>query len=331
MRFRELVSPPDAYETGPLNKITDLEGIEVGHFTLIEDAPRCLRTGISVVRISGVYGSPIPAACSVFNGYGKSMGLVQIEELGTVESDIFLTNTLSIGAVQQGAAKLALEDNPEMTSLNVVVMECNDGYLSDIRSLSIREEMVSKAVMDARKDFALGSCGAGTGMICFGYKGGIGSSSRIIEFDGRKYTVGAIVLSNFGRSSDLRIPSLELSNDSGSSAQGAGSLIMILGTDLPLMPHQLKRVSRHMSLAIGLLGAPGHHGSGDISLAFSTAREYSLRDQRLMKNENTISEIFRASAWACVEAIVDSMLSSNSMTGFKGSVKSLKSAVIRKP
>ncbi|HDP77152.1 MAG TPA: S58 family peptidase [Mesotoga infera] len=331
MRFRELARQSDGYETGALNKITDLEGIRVGHYTLTEDSPRCLRTGITVIRIPSVYERPVPAASSVFNGYGKSMGLIQIEELGTLESDIFLTNTLSIGAVHQGAVRLALQSNPELSSLNVVVMECNDGFLSDIRSLSIREEMVSIAVMNARKDFTLGSCGAGTGMICFGYKGGIGSSSRIIEFDGRKYTVGAIVLSNFGRSSDLRIPSLELSDDSGSSAQGAGSLIMIVGTDLPLMPHQLKRVSRHMSLAIGLLGAPGHHGSGDISLAFSTAREYSLSDQRLMSHGNTISEIFRASAWACVEAIVDSMLSSDGMSGFKGSVKSLRSALIGKP
>ncbi|HNU23986.1 MAG TPA: P1 family peptidase, partial [Mesotoga sp.] len=137
MRYRELAYPGDGYETGPLNKITDLEGIRVGHYTLTEDSPRCLRTGISVIRIPYVYERPVPAASSVFNGYGKSMGLIQIEELGTIESDIFLTNTLSIGAVHQGAVRLALQSNPELSSLNVVVMECNDGFLNEIRALAI--------------------------------------------------------------------------------------------------------------------------------------------------------------------------------------------------
>ncbi|MDD2333935.1 MAG: P1 family peptidase, partial [Mesotoga sp.] len=118
------------------------------------------------------------------------------------------------------------------------------------------------------------------------------------------------------------------SQDSG---REKGSLIMILGTDLPLMPHQLKRVTRHMNLAIGILGAPGHHGSGDISLAFTTSREYSLSEQSFMNEGNTISEIFGAAVWACAEAIVDSMLSSDSMTGFKGSVESLRSALISGP
>jgi len=327
MRFRELASPGDGCETGTLNKITDLEGIRVGHYTLTEDTPRCLRTGISVIRIPFVYERPVPAASSVFNGYGKSMGLIQIEELGTIESDIFLTNTLSIGAVHQGAVRLALESNAELSSLNVVVMECNDGFLNEIRALAIKEEMVADTVGNAKKDFQLGSCGAGTGMVCFGYKGGIGSSSRIIEFGGRKYTLGVFVLSNFGRSSDLRIPSLELRPRLQDFDREKGSLIMILGTDLPLMPHQLKRVTRHMNLAIGLLGAPGHHGSGDISLAFTTSREYSLSEQSLMNEGNTISEIFRAAVWACAEAIVDSMLCSGAMTGFKGSVDSLRSAI----
>jgi len=327
MRYRDHAPLPDGLPTGPLNRITDVPGLAVGHHTLIEDSPRVLRTGVSVLRIDDALNRPVAAACHVFNGYGKSMGLVQIEELGSIESSIYLTNTLSIGAVQQGAVALVREANPHLRSHNAVVMECNDGTLSQIATLAVTPEMAGLAMADAREDFALGSVGAGTGMICFGFKGGIGSASRRIAVDGREFTVGALVLANFGRREDLRMPGLETAL-STSGESGDGSLIMIIATDLPLLPHQLKRVARHAGNGMGLLGCPGSNGSGDISIAFSTTTRGGGADtfqQRevIVNDSATMSLAFRAAAWATAEAILDAMVASPAMKSHHGDVPAL--------
>lgn len=327
MRFRQWSPLPDGLPTGPLNSITDVPGLRVGHHTVIEDAPRVLRTGVTVIDIDHVLQRPVAAACHVLNGYGKSMGLVQIEELGSIESPVYLTNTLSIGAVQQGAVRVALAAKPGLRSYNAVVMECNDGTLSDIAALAVTPEMVPLAHADARPDFPCGSLGAGTGMICFAFKGGIGSASRVLAVNGRHYHLGALVLANFGKRSDLRLPgSNQVFADGGESS--AGSLIMIVATDLPLMPHQLKRLARHTPLAIGLLGSPGHHGSGDIALAFSTTTRFggagTIEDRPVVVDDGEVmTAIFRAAAWATAEAILDSMFLSPPMRGHRGEVPSI--------
>lgn len=322
MRYREYAPLKDGFSTGKLNRITDVPRLRVGHCTIDRDQLTIVRTGVTVLRIDDVISKPVWAASNVFNGYGKSIGLVQVDELGTMESHVFFTNTLSIGAVQQGAVKIALRECHDITSFNAVVMECNDSYLSDIASLSVTDSMAIEAYDGAVKDFKMGSVGAGTGMVCFGFKGGIGSSSRMIEIDGREYTLGALVLANFGRTTDLKIPGLVDVNFEEPQRDG-GSLIMVLSTDVPLLPHHLKRIARHLSLSIGILGAPGYHGSGDIALAFSTADRRDPQALTIGEDGSIMSRIFKASVWATVEAILDSMFSSPYTKGFHGTVPSI--------
>lgn len=329
MRFRNCGHHFEWLRSGPLNRITDVEGLGVGHYTLVEDFPRILRTGVTAIRIEDVIRKPLMAASSVFNGYGKSMGLIQIDELGTLESHIYLTNTLSIGAVHQAAIKIALDEYPDLTSHNAIVMECNDSYLNDITALAVSESMAVEAYKNAARDFELGSVGVGTGMVCFDMKGGIGSASRVGVIDGREYTVGSLVLSNFGSRQDLRIEGFDLKQGESLNLAG-GSLIMIVATDIPLLPHHLKRVARHMSLAIGILGAPGYHGSGDISLAFSTARTFDFDTLRIGDSSSNMNLIFRMAVQATTEAILDSMFCSKTMSGLKGTVKSIHETISRK-
>lgn len=326
-RFREIGTLPDSQQPGLSNSILDVEGLTLGHHTLIADAPRILRTGVTVLRIPDVLARPVAAGVHVLNGYGKSMGLVQVEELGTLESDLYLTNTLSIGAVQQGAVRAAQQEKADLCSFNAVVLECNDSHLSDIGALAVTPEMALAARENAGRDCVQGSVGAGTGMVCFGFKGGIGSASRRVEIAGRSFTVGALVLSNFGRREDLRLPGLP-SWEPGGPGNGQGSLIMVVATDLPLMPHQLKRVARHMPLAIGLLGCPGHPGSGDIALALSTTMRFgggeALATREVLADDHeALVEVFRAAAWSTAEAILDSMFASPTMTGLRGTVEGI--------
>lgn len=322
MRFREYSTLPDGLPVGKLNKISDVSGLKVGHFTLREDSPKVLRTGVSVLKIPKISERPLMAACDVFNGFGKSLGLIQVEELGNIESDVYFTNTLSIGAVQQGAVKLALREKPDLRTFNAVVMECNDGYLSDIASLAVEETMVFAASGDAREDFELGSVGAGTGMVCFGFKGGIGSASRIFILGGAQYNLGALVLANFGSACDLKLPGLEIFPAKRPTPEG-GSLIMVVATDIPLLPHQLKRVARHTSLAIGILGASGYHGSGDITLAFTTGESSETTCGEIGQDTGSMDLIFKAAVWSTVEAILDSMFASPFTQGYRGAVDTI--------
>lgn len=322
---------PDDIPCGALNKITDVAGLKVGHHTIIQDEPVLLRTGTSVLEIADVNEQPVAAACHVFNGYGKTLGLMQVEELGSMESHVYLTNTLSTGAIHQGAIKAVLSRNPEVKTFNPVVAECNDGMMSNIAALAITPEMVPLAHRNATRDFELGSVGAGTGMICFGFKGGFGSSSRMIEIDGQSFVLGVLVLSNFGRREDLRIPGMH-HRFAGGPGTGQGSLIMIAATDLPLLPHQLERVARHMTMAIGFLGAPGHHGSGDIALAFSTSQRIEkspaiTSKPILSENGELMNRIFRAAVWSTAEAILDSLFTSPTMKGINGEVLSIRDVI----
>jgi D-aminopeptidase len=327
LRYRRLRTLPDGLPTGSLNLISDVPGIRVGHHTIWEEAPRILRTGVTALTIPNVVAQPVAAATHVFNGFGKSLGLMQIDELGTMESPVYLTNTLSVGAVHQGAVAVAQRERSPLRTYNPIVMECNDGRLSDIDALAVTPAMAALAHDAATENFELGSVGAGTGMICFGHKGGIGSSSRCIEVAGNEFTVGALVLSNFGRREDLRLPGTALSLAPG-VMDGNGSLILIVATDLPLMPHQLRRVARHAALCIGQLGTPGYHGSGDVVVAFSTGLRLgsgeAMRSANIIANDGEAMNLaFRAAAWSCTEAILDSMLASPAVKGLRAEVPSL--------
>ena len=199
-----------------------------------------------------------PAAVHVINGYGKTTGLLQIEELGTLESPIALTNTLSVGIVQQALVKYMLKQNKEIglsaETINVVVGECNDSYLNDIRACAVCEQDVYDAIQNASADFALGSVGAGRGMSCFEMKGGIGSSSRIVSIGRQNYTIGALVLTNFGRKQDFSFSSYDFSTFTDSSVE-QGSIIILLATDIPLSSRQLKRLCKRMPIALAKTGS----------------------------------------------------------------------------
>lgn len=306
---------------GKYNKISDVSGILVGHKTLSDGDTQ---TGVTVILPrKDIFRQKCPAAAHVINGFGKTSGLIQIEELGTLESPIALTNTLSVGTVQQALVKHMLKENQEIGlstgTVNVVVGECNDGYLNAIRSCAVTEADVYEAIDDAKEDFALGSVGAGTGMSCFEMKGGIGSSSRLLSIGRQTYTSGALVLSNFGKKQDFRFEHNAFSSCQDTAPE-QGSIMIILATDLPLSSRQLKRMCKRTSAALARIGSWLGNGSGDIAIAFSTGntiRHDDLNAIQLMQilNENYMDLVFRATIEACEEAILSSLKYAETVIG----------------
>ena len=294
---------------GPRNLITDVPGVRVGHCTV--DADGC-HTGVTVVLppCRNPFTSKLTAASCVFNGYGKTLGLVQVDELGTLETPIALTNTLNVGKVHDAMVSYMVElcrrDGIDLTSVNPVVCECNDSRISDIQRRPVGEREVLQAIESASADFAQGAVGAGRGTICYGLKGGIGSSSRQMEIDGEVYTLGVLVQSNYGASADLRVAALP----EGLAESDQGSIILILATDLPLSARQLKRVLRRTSVGMARLGSYIGHGSGEIAVGFTTAPRQeagSFTLQRALKEE-LMNLPFRAAGECAEEAILQSML-----------------------
>lgn len=315
---------------GTLNSIGDVPGVRVGHRTLLDGE---IRTGVTAIIPHGgnLYREKPVAAVHVLNGFGKSAGLVQVEELGTIETPILLTNTLSVGTCCTALVRHAIEHNEdigrETATVNPVVFECNDGYLNDIQALAVSEEDARAALAKASSRFEVGSVGAGCGMSTFGFKGGIGTSSRRIVLDGQSFHLGALVLSNFGRSGDLRLPDgrviapPQIALDR--QAMEKGSIIIIAATDIPLSDRQLKRVIRRSGVGLARLGSFWGHGSGDIALGFTTANVLShdqkgaLIDIRIL-NESRIDLLFEAMADATQEAVLDALVAAGSMTGRSG-------------
>lgn len=315
-------------KTGKLNKITDVKGIKVGHKTIDNGN---IHTGVTVIIPSdnNIFQNKYVASSYVINGFGKTSGLIQIDELGTLESIIGLTNTLNVGTVQQSIVKHMLKDNPDIGrdtgTINIVVGECNDGYLNDIRSCAVKEDDVYEAIENATIDFELGSVGAGRGMSCFQMKGGIGSASRIVELDGQEYTIGLLVLSNFGLKKDFIFDSISFS-DIDDELLEKGSIMIILATDIPLSSRQLKRVCKRMSTSLARLGSHLGNGSGDIVIGFSTANiipHYQTTDIINIKeiHENKIDTVFRASIDACEDAIMTSLLNNETLVGRDGNTR----------
>lgn len=309
-------------KTGKLNKITDVKGIKVGHKTIDNGD---IHTGVTIVIPSedNIFQNKYVASSYVINGFSKTSGLIQISELGTLESMIGLTNTLSVGTVQQAIVKYMLKDNPDIGkdtgTINTIVGECNDGYLNDIRECAVKEEDVYEAIENATIDFELGSIGAGRGMSCFEMKGGIGSASRIVDIDGQEYTVGILVLSNFGLKEDFIFDNINFSSYHDDSLE-KGSIIIILATDIPLSSRQLKRVCKRMSVSLARLGSHLGNGSGDIVIGFSTANvvpHYPTNDIITIKeiHEDKIDTVFRASIEACEDAIMSSLLNNETLVG----------------
>ena len=270
----------------------------------------------------------------IINGFGKSCGLIQINELGTLETPIIFTNTLSVGTASTALIKYMLKNNKDIGittgTINPVVCECNDGYLNDIRGLHVKEEHIFQAIENADIQFQEGNIGAGTGMSCYQLKGGIGSASRIVNLDEKEYTIGAIVLSNFGLKKDLTINGKKLGDKiislENEEQLEKGSIIIILATDIPMNERQLKRISKRVPVSLARTGSHIGNGSGDIVIAFTTANKinhYEEKDIITMKiiNENRIDTIFRAVIETVEESIISSLLHSTSTTGRDGNTR----------
>lgn len=320
---------------GPLNKISDVPGVTVGHCTLA-DGP--VQTGVTALlpHPGDIFHDKVMAASHVINGFGKTTGLVQIDELGTLETPILFTNTLSVGTASTALVRYMLERCPDICettgSVNPVVCECNDSGLNDIRGLHVTEEHVFAALADCRADFAEGAVGAGRGMRCHGLKGGIGSASRCVELDGRLYTIGALVLSNHALFEDLMVagtPVRTLLDERVPPHEDKGSIITVLATDIPLSERQLRRLCRRALVGLSRTGSYCGNGSGEIVLAFTTANRvpHYAEKQLLtfgMVQDDAINPLFRAVAECVEESVLSSLLHAETVTGKGGrTVRSL--------
>lgn len=318
---------------GKLNLITDVPGVKVGHVTLRDGD---VNTGVTAIlpHEGNIFRDKVMAASMVINGFGKTMGLVQVDELGTIETPVIMTNTLSIGTAATALIKYMLSGNPdiglETGSVNPIICECNDGALNDIRGLHVTEAHVFDAIANADVQFAEGAVGSGTGMTCFGMKGGIGSASRVVRLDTKDYTIGALVMSNFGELGNLRIDGepvgRRMKDAHNTCKKDKGSIIMLLATDIPLSERQLKRICRRAGVGLARTGSFYGNGSGDIAIAFTTANRVSHYNDRsfvpmTMMDDEHIDPVLEMSAEVVEEAIISSLWHAETITGRSGKMR----------
>ncbi len=321
MKARELGIAIGSLEPGPLDAITDVEGVRVGHTTLIEGDD--VRTGVTVVLLPE---EPLFAAPFRLNGNGEMTGLEWVRESGLLTTPIGLTNTHSVGVVRDALVRLAVarEDAPDWSL--PVVAETWDGFLSDINGFHVRDEHVFAAVEEASAGVvAEGNTGGGTGMICHGFKGGIGTASRVAE-DG--HIVGVLVQANHGRRSRLAVDGVPVGAELGGeriplpgAPDGAGSIIVVVATEAPLLPHQCERLARRAALGIGRTGGVGEDSSGDLLLAFATGNRGVGGDEPTTVSllpGPSMNALFVAAVEATEAAILNALLAAETMTGRKG-------------
>lgn len=323
-RFRDWFGPVGALPTGPLNAITDVAGVRVGHVTLISgDGPLVpgrgpIRTGVTAIlpHAGDLFRQKVTAAVETINGFGKAAGFEQVRELGQLETPILLTNTLNVGLVAAACVRYCVGQNPDIgihtTTVNPLVGETNDGYLNDIQGQHVRQEHVWRAITEARGGaVAEGNVGAGTGTQCYGWKGGIGTASRVAG----GYVLGALLQTNFGRKSELHILGAPVGHCLGGEQPqtGAGSVMAVLATDAPLDARQLGRLARRVPFALGRTGTVGHHGSGDFVVAFSTAQGAGWR-----ADGPWLDDLFQAAVEAVEEAIYNALVAARTLSGRDG-------------
>lgn len=323
--------------SGTTDSLADVAGVSVGHCTLDLGA---VQTGVTVIQPHGLdpFMHKAPAGAVVLNGFGKSMGLVQVQELGSLESPIALTNTFAVGTVATALTRAAIKHQPEigrsLPTVNPLVFECNDGYLNHAQAFAVEASHVEKALQSAGAAFAQGSVGAGRGMSAFGLKGGIGSASRLVHVGAKDYTVGVLVLANFGRPESLILhgrhvgPELltRLTKRMRTRLEAGperGSIIMVIATDAPLDARQLQRLARRAGAGLARTGSDYGHGSGDIALAFSTA--YTLPQEisepmpaLAMLHESLLDGLFQAAAQATEQSIVKALFAATTVRGRDG-------------
>ncbi|MBD3178449.1 MAG: S58 family peptidase [Candidatus Latescibacteria bacterium] len=327
VRARDIGISVGKFPTGGLNAITDVTGVKVGQRTIIEGDS--IRTGVTAIlpHPGNIYSDKVPAAIFVGNGFGKLSGISQVDELGNIETPIILTNTLSVGTGITAAVRytLTLPGNHEVRTVNPVVGETNDGYLNDIRELRVSQQDVIEAIRSASGgEVEEGCVGAGTGTIAFGFKGGIGTSSRVVSISGGdKYKVGVLVQTNY--SGRLRIDGVEINIDPSAPAEGReneGSCMIIIATDAPLSPRNLKRLAARSLFGLARTGSFMSNGSGDYAIAFSTA--YTIPDgSRYFKppallSNRSMSILFEAVIEAVEESVYNSLFMAESMRGYRG-------------
>jgi D-aminopeptidase len=338
-RLREFGIKTGILEPGPLNAITDVAGVKVGHVTLIEGDS--IRTGVTAIlpHEGNIFQEKVPAAVYVANGFGKITGTTQIEELGNLETPIILTNTLSVPTAADALIDyiLSLPQNEKVESVNPVVGETNDGWLNDIRGRHVKKDHILEAIKNAKTGpVEEGAVGAGTGTICYNYKGGIGTSSRKLAAQRGGFTVGVLVQTNHGGVFQINgIPfdrkpgeppmTSALDGDNAQDAVSEGSCMVVVATDAPLDSRNLKRLAKRALLGIARTGGYYSGSSGDYAIAFSTAKDVRIPHRAsgptqtvtLLRNEQ-MSQLFLAAAEAAEEAILNSLFKAKTMKGKDG-------------
>ncbi len=333
---------------GRLGAITDVRDVKVGHCTLVEGEGILIpgkgpvRTGVTAVipHEGSLFREKVPAAAYAFNAFGKSVGLQQVNELGNLEVPVLLTNTLNVPLVADAVVEWSVRENPEIGirtgTVNPVVGEVNDGFLNDIQGRHVRREHVFEAIGAARPGpVEEGSIGAGLGCSCLGWKGGIGTSSRVLPASGGGYTVGVLVQTNFGgiltvngapvgRELGRHAFRRDLPQEDLGTQEPGGSVMVVMATDAPLDQRQLERLAKRASLGLARTGFIGANASGDFFIAFSTAfrvpHEGQLALQREIASNDAMSALFLAAIEATEEAVLNSLLKATTVTGRDGNV-----------
>jgi D-aminopeptidase len=354
-RAREIGIAPGVLAPGPLDAITDVAGVRVGHVTLVEGDD--VRTGVTAILPHGgnLFRDKVPGAIFVGNAFGKLAGSTQVAELGTIETPIVLTNTLAVGTAVEAVVRhvLALPGNEDVRSVNAVVGETNDGGLNEIRKPSVTREHVLQAIREARDGaVAEGAVGAGTGTIAFGWKGGIGTASRRLEARFGGFTVGVLVQSNFGgvlvvdgdpvgerlgRHPFAPSPAARGAREAAAETAD-GSAMIVVATDAPLSARDLERLAARAVFGLGRTGSSYSHGSGDYAIAFSTADALRVRHgetavaPRPTLPGDALSPMFQAALEATEEAVLNSLLRATTTTGRGGrTVEALPIELLRRP
>ena len=339
-RARDLGIAPGVFQPGPLNAITDVAGVRVGHATMIEGDH--VRTGVTVIvpHAGNVFQDKVPGAVFVGNAFGKLAGSTQVDELGTIETPIALTSTLSVGAVIEGLVRWTIDQpgNENVRSVNALVGETNDGGLNDIRGQHVRPQHVTAAMKNAATGAVQeGSVGAGTGTQAFGWKGGIGTSSRKLDARFGGYTVGVLVQSNYG--GVLTIDGAPVGKALGRYAyqptpvapgdHGDGSCMIVVATDAPIDARDLKRLAARAVFGLARTGSSYSNGSGDFAIAFSTAADLRTRfgsgaaQARTLLPTDGVSPLFQAALEATEEAVYNSLLKATAVSSRFGKADAL--------
>ena len=327
-RLRDLGIATGTLPTGKWNAITDVPGVRVGYTTLIRDTPAVVRTGVTAIWPRGpeLWTDAVFAGIHSFNGNGEMTGWAWIAEQGLLASPIGITNTHAVGVVRDAICALAARDKVPMPWLLPVVAETYDGWLNDATSFPVTAEHALAALDGATTGpIAEGNVGGGTGMICHEFKGGTGTASRLVQTAGETFTVGALVQANYGARELLRVDGVPVGREIGAdlvpSHRDAGSIIVVLATDAPLLPIQCQRLARRATTGLAWVGGIGANSSGDIFLAFATGNHVrqaeAISNVRMLSPDN-MTALFLAAAEATEEAILNALTAADTMTGVQG-------------